>query len=85
MTSARETNKIVLITITNFVKLCKSTIKVWKTIKNSTGLQSDPAGIVIILSNKKLITDVDKILNRSLDFVPTIQKVNQMKKNSMKK
>ena len=48
-----------------------------RTIESSTGLQSDPAGNVINLSNKYFTKDVYKILNKNLSFVPTIKKFNK--------
>ena len=42
-----------------------------------TGLQSDPVGNVINLSNKHFTKDVYKILNKNLNFVSTIKDFNK--------
>ena len=49
-------------------------IKIRRTIENSTGLQSDPAGNIINLRKKKFTKDLYKILNKNLIFVPTVKK-----------
>lgn len=52
-------------------------MKIWETIENSTGLQFDPTGNVINLSNKRFTKNVYKVLNKNLNFVPTIKKLNK--------
>ena len=45
--------------------------KLRRTIEDSIGLQSDPAGHVINLSKKNFTKDVYKLLNKKLNFVST--------------
>ena len=61
-------------------RLCRTNydnIKIRRAIENSTGLLSDPAGIVINLSNKHFAEDVYKLWNKNFYFVPTIKKFNK--------
>ena len=63
MTNRGQQENTDLITVINFVKQVMATLKkIRRTIENSTGLQSDPAGNVINSStknfNKDLWTDI---------------------------
>ena len=46
-------------------------------IEKPNGLQSDPADSVINFSNKHFTKNVYRLLNKNLDFVPTIKKFNE--------
>ena len=51
--------------------------KIRRMIEKPNGLQSDPADSVINFSNKHFTKNVYKLLNKNLDFVPTIKKFNE--------
>ena len=56
--------------------------KLWRTVEDSVGLQSDPAGHVTNLSNKSFTKDEYNLLNKDLKFIPA-QKTFDKKKHSI--
>ena len=53
--------------------------KLWRTVEDSVGLQSDPTGHVTNLSNKSFTKDEYNLLNKDLKFIPA-QKTFDKKK-----
>ena len=64
MKNSGQPENIDLITVINFFQ---QTIKIRRTIENSPGRQSDPAGNVIHLSNKHFTKDVYKHQNKNVN------------------
>ena len=52
-------------------------IKLRKTLEDTIGFQSDPAGQVINLSAKRFCKYTFKLLNKNLHFVPTQKTINK--------
>ena len=52
------------------------TKNLWQNIQSTARFKSDPIGSVVNLSNKKFTKDTFKLLNKNLNFIPTLKQTN---------
>ena len=69
--------------ITSVISFIEETFfkRLWRTIENTTRFQSDPIGKVVNLSKNTFSKETFQLLNKNLDFVPTLKVYNKRNLN----